>query len=658
MKKTNFITSIVFTAIVALFVLFTCVGDVVGSGYNVDLTFYNQENDVISITDLDVDVSVSKNNIATVTETFNVTFNEEYLSEVVRYVPYASYVYHETENGVEKKIHYSKIYDIDGSGEFGEKLNVYYDEEDGFLTIGLEALTGYFPAETTRPYTVTYKMDMGKDMNKCFDDVYFNIVGTNSLLTIENVTFRVTLPGDVSEAKSLKVYWGKDGSTDTLDVVTSGEFVTGTVDKLGPTEGITIRAVYEDGYLRYDKEIFASQIVSIIAAFIAVIMATVIMFKFTQRRKYARPVEVSAPENISPLNADVYLSGECGEKAISAGIVYLASKGYLKIVQHEDKKIELVKKKDADDNLGASEKSLFNAIFKVDKESVMLDDLSLDFFTRVKTIRASEAVKTKARLYDDKKKSARNGLVVFMLVAVFSALISLFIVSYEFFGFLPGVFGFYLVMMSLMLAVYLSYVVFAKNHWIFKIVCALFFVAYAIALYINDGYGQIDGFWLGFAALLLLAPLAVMTHGDAPYSKNGEVVKGRIEGFKDFILKCEVSQLKMFAEENPTYYFDVLPYAYVFGLSDVWMDKFKSIEVTIPDWVEAEGVDIVDIIIFNSMFNHFMITSHTGFVKNSIAMARSSSSSFGGFGSGFGGGGFGGGGFSGGGVGGGGFGAR
>ena len=55
------------------------------------------------------------------------------------------------------------------------------------------------------------------------------------------------------------------------------------------------------------------------------------------------------------------------------------------------------------------------------------------------------------------------------------------------------------------------------------------------------------------------------------------------------------------------------------------------------------------------MFNNFMLTSHNSYVKSSIAMAKNSSSSFGG---GSFGGGFGGGGFSGGGVGGGGFGAR
>ena len=650
MKKTNLISKIIITAFISLLLLLTFVGDVVGSGYNVDLNFYEQSQDSVSISNLDVEVVVSKNNIANVTEKFDVTFNKPKLSEVIRYVPYASYVYHQTENGVEKNIRYSKIYDITGSGEFGESCNVYKDEENGFLTIGLKSAEGYFHVDETRSYLISYKMDMGKDANKGFDEVYFNIVGTNSLLTVENIQFRVTLPEDTAEAKSLNVYYGKDGSTKTLDVNSSGELVTGTLDKLGPCEGITIRAVYEDGFLSHDKEIFASQIVSVVAAMIGVVLALVIMFKFTQRKNYPRPVEVVAPEGVNPLNADYYLNGECTEKAIPAGIVYLASKGYLKIKQHDDKKIELIKLKDADDQMDTSVNSLFNAIFTAQNDSVMLDDLSVSFFTKAKTIRGAVKAKTETVLYDQKNKKTRNLMLGFSLVAFVVAFIAVFAVSVEYFGFMSQIFIFDIIKV-VFIFIFTAYILTAKGHFIFKYICGVFIILFAIGFYIHVGYSLIDQLWLGFVAIILLASIPILAEGESLYSNDGKMVKGRIEGFKDFILKCEVSQLKMFAEENPTYYFDVLPYAYIFGLSDVWMDKFKSIEVTIPDWVEVENVDIVDMIMFNSMFNHFMMTSHTNFVKSGIAMAKTSSSSFGGgsFGGGFGGGGFSGGGFGGGG---------
>ncbi len=654
MKKTKFITNIVFTIIIAFFALITFVGDVVGSDYSADLTFYEQSQDIVTITNLDIDVVVQKNNIASVTESFDVTFNQAGLSEVVRYVPYASYVYHETENGVGKNIHYSKIYDIAGTGEYNEKCKIYQDEENGYLTIGLKSSGGFYPINQTRSFTISYKMDMGKDTNSGFDDIYFNIVGTNSLLTIENITFHVALPDDVEIVRSLKVYYGKAGSTKTLEVDAIGNIVTGSIDRLGTCEGITIRAVYEDGYLVYDAEIFASQIVSVIAAIVATILALLIIFKFTQRGNYAKPVEVAAPESATPLSADVYLNGECSEKAISAGIVYLASKGYLKIKQHDNKKIELIKIKDADANLSTGMKTLQNAVFSGHKDSVLLEDLTMGFAVSANAIRLAEKTKTNAILYDEKKKKTRNILCLLLLFAAAVALISLFVISVEFFGFYSQIFGFVVIGMILVFA-FMAYILETKCHYVFKYICTVLMILLTVALYVHYGYSQIDGLWLGLVACLLIASLPILAHGEAFYSNEGKIAKGRLEGFKDFILKCEVAQLKMFAEENPSYYFDVLPYAYVFGLSNVWMEKFKSIEITIPDWVEVEGTDIVDIMIFNSMFNNFMFISHNNFIKSTIAMAKTSSSSFGG---GSFGGGFGGGGFSGGGVGGGGFGAR
>ncbi|MBQ7467108.1 MAG: DUF2207 domain-containing protein [Clostridia bacterium] len=654
MKKSKFFVSTIAFVILTIVSLLMCLSDVVGSTANVDLSLYSQEQDVVSITNLNVDVSVSKNNIAEVKETFCVTFNKNNLSEVIRYVPYASYVYHETENGVDKKIHYSKIYDIDGVGEYGETCNIYYDEENGYLTIGLRKVEGFFEKDETRNFTISYRMDMGKDTNKGFDEVYFNIVGTNSLLTIENVSFQVALPGDESQTKSLNVYYGKDGSTKTLEVTRSGELVMGSVDKLDACEGITIRAVFEDDFLTYDKEIFASQIVSIIAAFVAVVLAVVIALKFIQRKNYPRPIEVACPEGVTPLSADVFVNGECGEKAISAAIVYLASKKYLKIKQLDTKKIVLLKLKDADDKLDSSLKGVFNTIFTSDNKEVMLEDLSVDFFTKAKVIRNTTKTKVETALYDDKKRKLKNTLTAFCIIAMTVSIASLALISVEFFGFWANTLAPFVVSF-VFFATFTIYTLTVKNHFIFKyLVCAMF-VFIDFVVYFKGGYSQIDGFWLGFVAMILISPLSILASGEALYSKEGKTQKGRIEGFKDFILKCEVSQLKMFAEENPSYYFDVLPYAYVFGLSDVWMEKFKSIEITIPDWVEMEGVDIVDILIFNSMFNNFMLTSHNNFIKSGIAMARSSSSSFGG---GSFGGGFGGGGFSGGGVGGGGFGAR
>lgn len=55
-------------------------------------------------------------------------------------------------------------------------------------------------------------------------------------------------------------------------------------------------------------------------------------------------------------------------------------------------------------------------------------------------------------------------------------------------------------------------------------------------------------------------------------------------GFKQFLEVAEKDRLKQLSEKNPTYFYDILPYAYIFNLSSLWIDKFQGIEVSTPNW--------------------------------------------------------------------------
>ena len=122
---------------------------------------------------------------------------------------------------------------------------------------------------------------------------------------------------------------------------------------------------------------------------------------------------------------------------------------------------------------------------------------------------------------------------------------------------------------------------------------------------------------------------------------------GQILGLKNFIEKAELEKLKMFVEEDPAYFYHILPYAYVLGLSDKWAKQFESLAIEPPTWYYGYHGSMFTTVYFTSALMSSMTYAHT-------AMVSKPSSSYG---SGSGGGGFSGGGFSGGGGGGGGFGS-
>lgn len=112
---------------------------------------------------------------------------------------------------------------------------------------------------------------------------------------------------------------------------------------------------------------------------------------------------------------------------------------------------------------------------------------------------------------------------------------------------------------------------------------------------------------------------------------------GKIRGFRSFLEIAQKPQLEALVNENPEYFYNILPYTYALGVSKTWMSKFETIAMKAPDWYVGHSE-------FNMHdFYGFMdITMQT--IENEASSSGSSSSRGSSSGGGFSGGGSGGGG--------------
>ena len=90
------------------------------------------------------------------------------------------------------------------------------------------------------------------------------------------------------------------------------------------------------------------------------------------------------------------------------------------------------------------------------------------------------------------------------------------------------------------------------------------------------------GFVLGILTIILSLRIRKRT------PKANEML-GRIRGFRRFLETAEKDRLVMLVEESPSYYYDILPYTYVLGITDKWIKRFDDIAVGPPDWYEGLG---------------------------------------------------------------------
>lgn len=84
----------------------------------------------------------------------------------------------------------------------------------------------------------------------------------------------------------------------------------------------------------------------------------------------------------------------------------------------------------------------------------------------------------------------------------------------------------------------------------------------------------------------------------------GNEILGKLRGFKRFLETAEKPQLEVLVNENPEYFYHILPYTYALGVSEVWMSQFETIAMQAPDWYV--GYSTFSVHEFNDFMNNTM----------------------------------------------------
>ena len=141
------------------------------------------------------------------------------------------------------------------------------------------------------------------------------------------------------------------------------------------------------------------------------------------------------------------------------------------------------------------------------------------------------------------------------------------------------------------------------------------------------------GYIIGLGCILGMIICLKYLPKRTPY---GNEILGKIQGFKNYLETAEKDKLEAMVMKDPTYFYNILPYTYVLGVSDIWIKKFETISMQAPSWYDSPTT--FDIVTFNSFINS-TITSAQSAMSSSPSSGGSSSGGFSGGGSGGGGGG-------------------
>ena len=602
----------------------------------------------------DVTINVKDDNSAYITENVDISILSP-IHGIYRYIPLANTVQYYDKQGkpIDKTRKNIKVEDITVERDM---YDAYKENGNMILKIGDPDTLVREPHQ----YTYSYRVRMYDDGIKDYDVFYYNVIPTDWETSIKTSTITINMPKEFAESDvnvmvgkpsegmfggDDKVYgkqyyeWSIEGNTITID----------TLKELPQGSYITVGIMLPEGYFTGELSDRKTYLFLYVLGLASGLLMLYMWFTKGRDPKSVQTVEFYPPDGLTPAEIGYIIDGTVDRADVLSLLIHFANKGYLTIEETGKDAYTVHKMHDLPPTAKDFEAIFFNGLFAYG-DSADLTDLPEDFYTTYQATRESIANSYQTRGKRLFSRTASKWRVLSFVIAVGVSLLGGLIIARLFgnialMGATAGIVVCLVWSYILAILVEDKRYVSKKGGRFFKTVLSLVLLALAMAgtylqMYLSVGtrLGAILFMFMEVSGYFAVRFMRART-------KYGADLLGKVLGFKEFINVAELAKLEMLVEEDPSYFYDILPYAYVMGLSKKWAKKFENIHTEAPDWYSASygGGAVFNSWMFYRSFDHCMDTAGSYISTPPAPEGFSGGGSFGG--GGFsGGGGFGGGG--------------
>ena len=458
-----------------------------------------------------------------------------------------------------------------------------------------------------KEYHISYRVWGSVAYFKDFDEIYWNITGNDWQVPIQKVEARVVLPNNVFPLKQA-CYYGKIGSTTNCEVTEANIF---TATNLNVKDGLTVAVGFPKGAVSVYQAKVESKLMIFYKTFWPVFMPILVfIYMFLRWSKKGRDpkghsvvvAQYDVPDNLTPLEVDGIINSEVKNHNISAEIIYLATKGFIKIKQiNNENFLGLISKKDYEFILlkeggfltNDYDKKILKTIFGNDANVggvARLSELNDNFYKSISDIdNAVIDTLLNKKYYTNFPKSKITGFLIPVLF-IFGA----FLLTGGFSGISKSLAG--------------------------NLTKSLIFI---------------------FSIIVSIMIIIIFSNIMSAKSVKGVATKEYLLGLKEYLQIAEKDRINFHnaPEKKPEIFEALLPYAMVLGVVDIWAKEFQDIYTMQPNWYES-NISSFSAVAFSHEITTFSALSTTAF--SSSPSSSSSGSGGGGFSGGGGGGGGGG----------------
>lgn len=524
------------------------------------------------------------------------------------------------------------------------------------------------------PYDIYYNIAMYEDENTEKDMLLLNLIPTDWETDIGSSTCTVRLPkeADLSKANVYSGTYGATGNDDNavLETGDDGKTITITASDIPAHHGVTLQLELPQGYWQGAPEFGKISIYNMLIFLLGPLGAAFLWFTYGRDKHMVKTLEFYPPDDLTPGEIGYLADGRADKEDIIANIVYLADKGYIEIEELDRKRFRFTAICEPGAEVPHYIRLVYDGLFPGERNVRTTEQIASSTTFGKNYLRAREEL---GDMFRGRKAIIRPDSQMARAACTVAAIVpsAAYITWSSANGDDLGMFGLVWAAIHIMVSTWLLCSVYdnirgsSKIKTVLKSVAAIWFFTIGIGILpvasdsmtiLAKGRAMMLTAYLVFGTLICMffAVIAIAR------TDNYTDLLGRVLGFRDFIKTAELDKLNELVEEDPQYFYHIMPYAYVFGLSSKWIKNFEDLPVPpAPDWYRGSRS-------YND-FDYYMMgrmmSDCSASLGNSIVIPSApSGGGFSGGGGGFsgggggwsGGGGFSGGGFSGGGSGGGG----
>jgi len=572
-------------------------------------------------------IQINKDGTVTVEETINYDFENSQVHGLVRNLDFKI----KNEDG---KNYVTNISILNITDENGNNYNYSNTENGNYIELKIGDPNKLVTGKNT--YVIKYKISGALRYFTDHDEFYWDLIGFDWKVPILKFTASISLPANLPESELKYVcYEGPSGSTSQTCLINNYNGIINVKSDrlLKPSENITVAISFPKNLVAVLEPVESKHSVLLrFFQFLIGLGASVWYFIFPVKylidcikesnylKKNQRivsawfePPQYNDSTVFSPAEAGFIVDNKIDHRELTATIIHLAQRGFLKIKENEVKHFSFIRLKDVESSeLRDFEKQVMEALFRDGVDTSNLDEAQLkklqsqlsDLKIFNKIIKIPYMVETENQLsrvgQEDKievtDKELKKSNTLFKKIVEFNKTVEEEMV----------------------------------NRGMYK-------VKPTETLNKNSTY-----IGLGLTTLNFFLALVSVFFG----KKNVKRTEKGIEKYSEAVslfnfLKSQDEQLN-FQSQNQMFFEKLLPYAAAFGVEKIWADRFKNISLAKPDWYEGSNF-------INSGFIAPLTRSIGGSMKSAYSSGMSSTRSSSGFSSGFSGGSSGGGGGGGGG---------